>query len=152
MDDFIAIIIIIIENETINVLSVLTLKKWKMQENNISCFFWSTFDLLFSKPIFPIFLQLLERKVLDSNGPHICMSQTKISNFCLLEISKFCLSSSPVVLSATTAYTSLCRGLKYLLKNTVFYSRLSWSSRNFDFWDPLFGQIKNVFLCLKRIS
>ena len=42
------------------------------------------------------------------------MVQTIIRNVCLSAISEFCLSV--VVCSASTTYTSLCRGLKYLLK------------------------------------
>ena len=51
----------------------------------------------------------------------IYKDETKIRNFCLSVILEFCLSSS----LSSLAYTSLCRGLKYLLKNTVFYLRFS---------------------------
>ena len=39
---------------------------------------------------------------------------------------------------------------KYLLKNTVFYPILSLRGRIFDFWDSLFGQVKNIALCQKK--
>ena len=41
--------------------------------------------------MFPLFLQLAERKVLDPNGPHISTSQTKIRNVCLSVILEFCM-------------------------------------------------------------
>ena len=39
--------------------------------------------LLFSKPMFPLFLQLTERKSLDPNGSYVSTSQTKIRQICL---------------------------------------------------------------------
>ena len=51
--------------------------------------YWN-FDFIFRKAMFPQFLQLSERKVLDSNGPLISMSQTKIRNVCLSIIFEFC--------------------------------------------------------------
>ena len=77
------------------------------------------FGLLFSNPMFPLFLQLLENNVLDPNGPYISTYQTILRNFCLSVISEFCLSSViclSAFCSASTAYTSLNRILKYLLK------------------------------------
>ena len=76
----------------------------------------SAFILVYfsSKPMFPLFLLLPEKKVLDPNRPYISMSQTVLRHFCLSVILEFCLLS--VGCNASAAYTSLCRSLKYLLK------------------------------------
>ena len=50
-----------------------------------------------------------------------------------------------VVCSASAAYTSLYRGLKYLLKVPIIIER----GRIFDFRDSVFGQVENIVLCLK---
>ena len=85
---------------------------WAMKTIFGYCIFLVFF---FSKPMFTLFLQLLEKRILEPNEPYIRASQTKIRNICMSVILEFCL---PVVAvySASTAYTSLCRGLKYLLK------------------------------------
>ena len=66
-----------------------------------------------SKPVFPLFLRFPE-KVLDPNGPHTNTFQTIPNKKCL----SVCLS--------IVVYTSLCRGMKYLLK--VLFSKiiLTW--------------------------
>ena len=56
-----------------------------------------------------------KKKVLDQNGLYINTCQTKIRNACLSVTLEFCLLLSAVC-SASAAYTSLGRGLKYLLK------------------------------------
>ena len=66
--------------------------------------------------MFPLFLQLPEKMVLDPNWPYISTFQTILRNVCLSIISEFCLSVGRSVCRASTAYTSFCRGLKYLLK------------------------------------
>ena len=73
---------------------------------------WSILGYFSSNPMFSLFLQLPGKKVLDPNGPYI---HTFLRNVCLSVILKFCLSSY-VICSASTAYTSLCRSLKHLLK------------------------------------
>ena len=54
------------------------------------------------------------KHVLDQNGSFINMFQTNIRNVSLSVILEFCLSVVVCVLAP--AYTSLCRGLKYLPK------------------------------------
>ena len=109
------------------------------------------FGLLFSNPMFLLFLQLLEKKVLDPNGPYVSTFQTILGNVCLSVISEFCLSSSSVVVySASTAYNGLYRYLKYLLKVRYITSNHRNVARFFEFWDSLFGQCKNIGLCLKN--
>ena len=93
------------------------LQQFENKKHKQSVNIFSFFDLLLSKPMFPLFLWLLGRKVLNTIGPYINPSQTKIGYVCLSIISAFCLSS---VCSSPTAYTSLCRGLKYLLKISYF--------------------------------
>ena len=69
--------------------------------------------------MFPLFCNF-RKKVLDPNRTYISMIQTKIwkfSNFGILCI---------VVCSASTAYTSLCRNLNYLLK--IIYITLVYSN------------------------
>ena len=80
------------------------------------------FGLLFSNSMFPLFLQLLKK-----NWPYISSFQTILRNCCLSVILEFCLS----VCSASTAYTNLCRGLKYLPK--VRYSKVKYIILN----DPI---------------
>ena len=63
---------------------------------------FANFTLFLNKPMFPLFLQPPDRKALDPNGLYINKSQTV------------------VVCSASTAYTSLYRGLKYLLEIPYF--------------------------------
>ena len=77
-----------------------------------------------SKLMSPLFLQTSGRKGPNKvpNGPYIKMLQTIVKNVCLSVISAFCLLS--VICSAYVAYTSLCIGLKYLLK--VQYIILTW--------------------------
>ena len=67
----------------------------------------------YSNPMFPLFLKLSEKRVLDPNGPCINTLQTILRNVCLSVILKFYPLS--VVYGASAAYTSLCRGLKFLL-------------------------------------
>ena len=78
-------------------------KKWQNVTNSL--YFWVTFQE-FYVPTF----STSGKKVLDPNEPYISMFQIKIRNVSLLVISEFCLS---VICSASTVYTSLCRGLKY---------------------------------------
>ena len=54
--------------------------------------------------MFPIFLQLLEKQVLDPNGPYINTFQTILSNVCLPEISEFCLLWSVAYLQPKPAF------------------------------------------------
>ena len=54
------------------------------------------------------------KKVLDQNGPYISTIQTILRNVCLTVILEFSLPSSVCVFAP--AYTSLCRGLQYLVK------------------------------------
>ena len=88
----------------------------------------------YSNPMFPLSLQL---------PSYMNTFQTIIlRNICLSAILKFCLWSVvccllSMVCSMSAAYTSLCRGLKYIF---------------FEFRDSLFGQGKNIVLCLKIIS
>ena len=87
---------------------------------------------------------------LDPKGQYISTNQIKIINVCMSVISKFCLSSSSVVCSASTTYTSLCRDLKYLLKvGYILVVYLNVASF-FDFRDPSFGQVENIALCLNK--
>ena len=83
-----------------------------------------------SKPMLLLFLQLPEKRVLDPNGQYISTSQTKIRTVCLSLILDFCLLS--VVFSASTAYTNLCRRLKYLLKEP--YIIQDYPITCSDFW------------------
>ena len=62
----------------------------KLKKNIKKCFI----GLLFSEPMFPQFLWLSERNVLDPNEPYITTSQTKIRNVCLSVILELCLLSS----------------------------------------------------------
>ena len=100
--------------------------------------------------MFPLFLQLPDKIVIDPNGPYISTSRTRIISVCISVISEFCQSS--FVFSASTAYTSLCRGLKYILKISYFIQNHSNKGRIFDFLDSLFGQDENIALCLKKKS
>ena len=66
----------------------------------------------------PTIFATSRRKALDSNGPYISTSQTKIRKvylyvgyFEILSVVVVCLWSG----STSAVYTSLCRGLKYLL-------------------------------------
>ena len=66
----------------------------------------------YSNPMFPLFLQLPEKNILDPNGPYIHTFQTilkllSVVNFGVLSV-VCCLCS--VVYSASAAYTSLYRG------------------------------------------
>ena len=66
------------------------------------------------------------QNVLDPNRPYMNTIQTVLGNVCLSVISDFCLSS---VCCASTAYTSLFRGLKYLLKVRYIilnYPNVAW--------------------------
>ena len=93
--------------------------------------------------MFPLFLQLPEKRILDPNGPYISTFQKILRNVCLSVILEFCLSSVicrlpsvvcclwsvvydllSVICSTSAAYTSLCRDLKYWLK--VRYIILTW--------------------------
>ena len=76
--------------------------------------FWLTFQI---NLYVPTFFATSGKKVLDPNLPYIRTSQTKIRNVCLSIILEFCLFLS--VCSLSTAYTSLCSGLKYLLKYCI---------------------------------
>ena len=93
------------------------------------------------------FYQLAVFKVLDPNGLYINLSQTKIwniDNFGILSV---------VVCSVFAAYTSFCKGLKCLLKVRyiiLLYPKLT-EFLIFEFL-TLFGQVKNIALCLKKIS
>ena len=49
--------------------------------------FYSFFGLFFSQPMFRLFLQFPDRKVLDPNGSYISTIQIKIRNDCLSLIS-----------------------------------------------------------------
>ena len=70
-----------------------------------------------SKPMFLTIYATSGKKVLDPNGPYISTSPRKIRNVCLSVILELCL---PSVCSASTAYTNLFSGLKYLPKNLYF--------------------------------
>ena len=69
--------------------------------------FWVTFQL----PYFSTIFVTSGKKILDPNGPYISTFQT-IKKNCLSVGRSACRS----VCHASTAYTSVCRGLKYLLK------------------------------------
>ena len=72
--------------------------------------------LVYSKvagPYVPAIFATSRKKVIYPNGPFINTNQTKIRNVCLSVILEFCLFWS-VVCIASAAYTSLCRGLKYI--------------------------------------
>ena len=73
----------------------------------------------------------------DPNGPYISTSQTNLRNVYLLVISEFSLSS--------VTYTSLCRGLKCLLKIPYFI-------QDYPNETLCFEQVKNIALCSKKIS
>ena len=106
------------------------------------------FGLLFSNPMFLLFLQLPEKKVLDPNGPYISTFQTIPRNVCLSVI--FFLSVVVVVgvlCSASTAYTGLFRGLKYLLKVRYIIPNHPNVAR-FLIFETFFEQSKNIGLCL----
>ena len=82
-----------------------------------------------SNPMFPLFLQFPEKRSIYkhvSDNSKKCLSVSVISEFWLLSM----------VCSASAAYTSLGRGLKYSI---------------FDFLGTLFGLGKNIDLCLKKI-
>ena len=53
------------------------------------CDKFDEFGVLFSESMFPLFLRLPERKVLDQNGPYLSTNQTKIINVCLSVILEF---------------------------------------------------------------
>ena len=99
--------------------------------------------------MFPLFLRLPDKKLIDPNGPHISTTQTKIRNVCLSVffgiLSAVCCSCLSV---ARLANTSLFGGLKYLLK--LMYI-LIWPDF-LNFQDSLFGHVRNIALCLKIIS
>ena len=75
--------------------------------------FWSTFQVKLYSHYFCDF----QKKVLDPNEPYISTSQTKMS-----VISEFCL----YVYSVSTAYISLRKDLRYLIK--VPYSIQNYSN------------------------
>ena len=62
----------------------------------------------------PTFMKLLNKKVLDPNGPYISKFQTILRNVCQ-NVGNFGILSV-VICSVTTAYNNLCRALKYLPK------------------------------------
>ena len=76
----------------------------------------------------------------ESDKNHKCLS---VSNFGILSL--------VIVCSTSTVYTSLSRDSKYLLKNTVFYLRLSKHGKILGFQDFLLEQNRNTDpLCLKN--
>ena len=89
--------------------------------------------------------------VLDSNGLYINTSQTNIRNACLSVILEFFLYV--VVCSATTAFISLYRSLKYLLARFLIFDYVFfWLVGNPDISSPNFNRICvlsiNIFLYL----
>ena len=74
---------------------------------------WFIFIINLCRQFFAVF----ERNVLDPNWPYISTFQTILIIVCLSVIVEFCLSSSIVLACVLApAYTSLCRGMEYLLK------------------------------------
>ena len=74
--------------------------------NNMFYSFWQPFLLV------PTFLTDFRKKVLDPNISIYKHESDNLRNFCL----SVGIMSVFVVCSASTAYTGLCKGLKYLLK------------------------------------
>ena len=73
-------------------------------KTNITINNYNSFGLFFSKPIFPLFLMLPDRKILDLNGPYISTSQTERRNVRLSAFLELYLSSSAARLQLTSVY------------------------------------------------
>ena len=104
-----------------------------------------TFNVLVfnSKSILLIFCEFRKR-VLDQNGPYRCVK--KIGNYCLAIVLGFC-QSIVVCLWLVSAYSSLCRGLEYLLK--IRHILVHPNVAIFDF-RGFFVQVDNTALRLEK--
>ena len=105
--------------------------------------FWVTFQVTLCSYYFCNF----RKKVLDPNGPYISTFHTILRNVCLSVISEFCLSLS------STAYTSLCRDLKYLLEVRYIIPNDPYVARFLISKSLCLGRAKTLsYICLKKIS
>ena len=104
----------------------------------------SGFGLLFSKPMFSLFLQLSERKVLDPNGKFDNKKCVSVGNFGIMSVlwSVAHPQSTPPHVE-TGIYT----------KNAMFYSKSSQRGPIFFIFETVFRlTLENTAQCLKKIS
>ena len=83
-----------------------------------------------------------KKNCLDQNRPYINTFQTILRYVCLSVILEFCLYV--VILVFTLAYTSLCKGLKYLLK-VMFIIEIDPNGAGFLIFDTVFQQHYPMF-------
>ena len=74
---------------------------------------------------------------------------SSVGNFGILSVVVICSAVVVIVCSTSTAYTSLYRDLKYQLKYTIFYLKLSLSGQIFYFQHCL-ADLETLYL--KKIS
>ena len=107
------------------------------------CLMFSFLVYFTSKPMFPLLLRLPEKKLKPIKW---AIYKHDINKKCLSVGNSGILSV--VVCSASVTYTSLCRGLKYVLK--LCYITLVYFNLYYDYRDFMFGQVTYMALCLKK--